>query len=219
MAQWIEVFNIVEFLAVGMLLGAVALVALTRIESLLRAYVGNSWLLAAFIGISAVLIHEPHLYVAAAFTVIAKGVLIPVFVRRIVRELKVTREVEPFVSTPFSLIIAFALVTIVYSAISGEVTLTGGDATILKISISIIIISLFVMISRRKAITQVISLLFLENGIFLAGFTLTRGMPTIIEFGILFDLLMGVVILGVFTVQIRKSFASVDLDRLTTLKG
>jgi hydrogenase-4 component E len=219
MAQWIQVFGIVEFLAVGMLLGAVALVALTRIESLLRAYVGNSWLLAVFIGISAALIHEPHLYVAAALTAVAKGVLIPVFVRRTIRELKVSKEVEPFVSTPFSLIIVFALVTVVYSAISGEVTLTGKDATILKISISIIIISLFVMISRRKAITQVIALLFLENGIFLAGFTLTRGMPTIIEVGILFDLLMGVVILGVFTVQIRKKFSSVDLDRLTTLKG
>lgn len=75
------------------------------------------------------------------------------------------------------------------------------------------------MITRRKAITQVIGLLFMENGLFLAGFALTFGMPTIIELGLLFDLLMAVIILGIFTIQIKRAFVSSDLDRLTTLKG
>ena len=73
------------------------------------------------------------------------------------------------------------------------------------------------MITRRKAITQVLGLLFMENGLFLAGFSLTFGMPIIVELGILFDMLMGVIILGVFIVQIRRNFSSVDLDSLTTL--
>jgi hydrogenase-4 component E len=75
------------------------------------------------------------------------------------------------------------------------------------------------MITRRKAITQVIGLLFMENGLFLAGFSLTLGMPIIIELGVLFDMLMGVIILGIFAVQIKKVFTSSDLDKLTVLKG
>jgi hydrogenase-4 component E len=75
------------------------------------------------------------------------------------------------------------------------------------------------MITGRKAITQVIGLLFMENGLFLAGFSLTFGMPVIIELGILFDMLMGVIILGIFAVQIKRVFISSDLDKLTTLKG
>jgi hydrogenase-4 component E len=75
------------------------------------------------------------------------------------------------------------------------------------------------MITGRKAITQVIGLLFMENGLFLAGFSLTFGMPVISELGILFDMLMGVIILGIFAVQIKRVFISSDLDKLTTLKG
>jgi hydrogenase-4 component E len=75
------------------------------------------------------------------------------------------------------------------------------------------------MITRRKAITQVIGLLFMENGLFLAGFSLTYGMPIIIELGVLFDMLMGVIILGIFAVQIKRTFASSNLDNLTILKG
>jgi hydrogenase-4 component E len=75
------------------------------------------------------------------------------------------------------------------------------------------------MITRRKAITQVIGLLFMENGLFLAGFALTYGMPLIIELGVLFDMLMGVIILGIFAVQIKRTFTSSNLDNLTILKG
>jgi hydrogenase-4 component E len=68
-------------------------------------------------------------------------------------------------------------------------------------------------------VIQVIGLLFMENGLFLSGFALTFGMPLIIELGVLFDMLMGIIILGIFLIQIRKSFASSDLDKLTILKG
>jgi hydrogenase-4 component E len=75
------------------------------------------------------------------------------------------------------------------------------------------------MITRKKALIQVIGLLFMENGLFLAGFALTFGMPLIIELGVLFDMLMAIIILGLFIIQIKKSFASSDLDKLTILKG
>jgi hydrogenase-4 component E len=133
--------------------------------------------------------------------------------------MKVTHDVEPFLSNSLSLVISGILIAIVYSAISKGVYVTGFSKNVLQISVAVNLISLFTMFSRRKAITQIIGLLFMENGLFLAGFSLTYGMPLIIELGVFFDMLMGVIILGIFVVQIKKVFTSTDLNHLTRLKG
>ncbi|MDA8387850.1 MAG: hypothetical protein M0Z58_04180 [Nitrospiraceae bacterium] len=218
--RWIEVFPVTDFISIGMLLSVVAVVSIKRMEGCLRAYVINSWLLAGLMAAFAVWLSIPHLYIAAFFTIAGKCVLIPFFLRRIMRNLKIEPGAQSsYLNTPASLIISFALVVLVYSFISAGVFVAGAARNVLKISVSIILISLFMMITRKKAVSQVMGLLFMENGLFLAGFSLTYGMPTIIELGVLFDMLMGVMILGLFLTQIKKSFVSVDLDRLTSLKG
>jgi hydrogenase-4 component E len=133
--------------------------------------------------------------------------------------MKVTRDVDPYISNTFSLTISGMLVAVVYASLREGIFVTGFSRNVLQISIAVILIGLFVMITRRKAITQVIGLLFMENGLFLAGFALTFGMPIIIELGVLFDMLMGVIILGLFAIQIKRVFTSSDLDKLTILKG
>jgi hydrogenase-4 component E len=217
--EWIEVYSVIDSISIGMLLSAIAMNSLKRIETCLRAYTINSLLLALLMGVCAVYLGVAHLYIAAAVTLVSKGIVIPHLLRRIVRSLRVTHDVEPYISTPMSLVISSALVVLVYSSLSKGIVIEGVTEDTLKISISIILIGLFIMITRRKAITQVIGLLFMENGLFLAGFSLTYGMPTLIELGVLFDMFMGVIILGVFLSQIKKAFVSVDLDKLTTLKG
>jgi hydrogenase-4 component E len=219
MKNWIEVFSIVDFVSVGILLTAVALNGMRRLESSVKAYAVNSWLLSALIGIVAFMIGEFHLYAASLVTFISKGVVIPIFLRKIVREMKVTHEVEPYISNALSLTISGLLVAIVYASLKEGIFITGFSRNVLQISLAVILIGLFTMITRRKAITQVIGLLFMENGLFLAGFSLTYGMPMIIELGVLFDMLMGIIILGIFAVQIKRAFASSDLDKLTILKG
>ncbi|MDA8169212.1 MAG: hypothetical protein M0Z59_05870 [Nitrospiraceae bacterium] len=217
--RWIEIFSIIDFIAVGMLLSVIAMNSLKRIESCLKAYIINSSLLALLMVATAIYLSIPHLYLAAFFTIAGKCILIPYFLRKVIRQLKVTHDVEPYISSSLSLAASFAIVTIVYSVLSEGIFVAGLTRTVLKISVSIILISLFVMMTRKKAVTQVMGLLFMENGLFLAGFSLTFGMPTIIELGVLFDMLMGVLILGVFLSQIKKAFVSVDLDKLTSLKG
>jgi hydrogenase-4 component E len=219
MKNWIEVFSIVDFVSVGILLTAVALNGMRRLESSVKTYAVNSWLLSALIGIVAFMIGEFHLYAASLVTFISKGVVIPIFLRKIVREMKVTHEVEPYISNALSLTISGLLVAIVYASLKEGIFITGFSRNVLQISLAVILIGLFTMITRRKAITQVIGLLFMENGLFLAGFSLTYGMPMIIELGVLFDMLMGIIILGIFAVQIKRAFASSDLDKLTILKG
>lgn len=219
MKNWIQAFSVIDFISVGILLTAVVMNAMKRLESCVKAYMLNSWLLSLLIAIVALLVGEAHLYIASAITLLSKGVLIPLFLRRIVSQIKVTHDVEPYISNTLSLTISGVLVAVVYASMKEGIFVTGFSKNVLQISIAVILIGLFIMITRRKAITQVIGLLFMENGLFLAGFSLTFGMPTIIELGVLFDMLMGVIILGIFAIQIKRAFASADLDKLTILKG
>jgi hydrogenase-4 component E len=219
MKNWIQVFSIIDFISVGILLTAIAMNALRRLESYVRAYIFNSWLLSLLIAIVAFMIGGTHLYIASVTTLLSKGIVIPMLLRKIVRQMKVTHDVEPYISNTLSLTISGILVAVVYTSLSEGIFVAGFSRNVLQISIAVILIGLFIMITRRKAITQVIGLLFMENGLFLAGFSLTFGMPIMIELGVLFDMLMGVIILGIFSVQIRRAFASADLDKLTILKG
>jgi len=219
MKEWIEAYSIVDFISVGILLTAVTLNAFKSIESYVKAYIINSWLLAGLIAAVGVLEQESHLFIAALLTLTTKGIVIPLFIRRIINQMRVAHEVTPYISNSLSLAISAVLVAVVYASLKGGIFVTGFSRDVLQIAIAVILISLFIMITRRKALTLVMGLLFMENGLFLAGFSLTFGMPTIIELGVLFDMLMGVIILGIFAVQIKRVFASADLDNLTVLKG
>ncbi len=219
MKNWIQVFSIIDFISVGILLTAIAMNALRRLESYVKVYTFNSWLLSSLIAVVALMIGETHLYIASLTTLLSKGIVIPLFLRKIVLRMKVTHDAEPYISNTLSLTISGILVAVVYTSLQQGIFVTGFSRNVLQISIAVILIGLFIMISRRKAITQVIGLLFMENGLFLAGFSLTFGMPIIIELGVLFDMLMGVIILGIFSVQIKRAFTSADLDKLTILKG
>lgn len=219
MKNWIQTFSVIDFISVGILLTAVTMNGLKRFESCVKVYTLNSWLLSLLIAVVAFMIGETHLYVASIVTILSKGIAIPMFLRRIVKQVKVSHDVDPYINNALSLTMSGILVAVVYASLKEGVFVTGFSRNVLQISIAVILIGLFIMITRRKAITQVIGLLFMENGLFLAGFSLTFGMPTIIELGVLFDMLMGIIILGIFIIQIKHAFASTNLDKLTILKG
>lgn len=219
MKNWIQAFSVIDFISVGILLTAVAMNGIRRLESCVKVYTLNSWLLSSLIAIVAFMVGEMHIYIASVITLLSKGILMPLFLRKIVKQIKVTHDVEPYISNALSLTISGILVAVVYASLKEGILVTGFSRNVLQISIAVILIGLFIMITRRKAVTQIIGLLFMENGLFLAGFSLTFGMPTIIELGVLFDMLMGLIILGFFAIQIKRAFTSSDLDRLTTLKG
>ena len=194
----------------GILLTAIAMNAFRRLESYLRAYILNSWLLSSLIAIVAFMVGEAHLYIASVTTLLSKGIIIPMLLKKVVRKMDITYDDEPYISNTLSLTISGILVAVVYTSLSEGIFVIGFSKNVLQISIAVILIGLFIMITRKKAITQVIGLLCMENGLFLAGFSLTFGMPIIIELGVLFDMLMGVIILGIFSIQIKRAFASAD---------
>jgi hydrogenase-4 component E len=221
MKDWMDLLYVMDFVSIGILITAISINALGRIESWINAYMINSWLLSLLIFFVAVKNPEHHLYVATTLTFASKGVLLPFFLKSIVRQMKRVQVIETYLSTSLSLIISGIIIAIVYVSLGKGIFVTGFSSFVLKVSVAVILIGLFIMITRRSAIAQILGLLFMENGVFLAGFSLTFGMPAIVELGVVFDLLMIVIIMGVFMVQIKQKFSSdaADMDQLTNLKG
>jgi hydrogenase-4 component E len=89
---------------------------------------------------------------------------------------------------------------------------------VLSVSIAVMLIGLFIMMTRKKALTQIVGLLTIENGVFLSGLSITYGMPLIVEVGIFFDILVAALILGVFVFRINQTFDSINVDALRRLK-
>jgi hydrogenase-4 component E len=148
-----------------------------------------------------------------------KAVAIPLLLSRAIREANVRREAEPFISQHFSVLIAAALVG--FSFWLGTVLVLPRSAPtplLIPIAFATLLIGFLVLVSRRKAVTQVVGYLMLENGIFIFGQTLVEQVPFAVELGILLDLLVGVFVMGIAINHISREFEHIDTGLLSTLK-
>lgn len=164
----------------------------------------------------------PHIYVVAFITLALKGAVIPWVLLYVMDKIKTDKEVEPLVSIPLSLILCGGLTIVAFYITEPIVFGAGAIDTITKnclaISLAVVLIGFFTMISRKKAITQIMGLLTMENGLFLAAISVTYGMPLIVELGIFFDVLVVVIIMGLFAFRINQTFDSVDTTILRRLR-
>ena len=191
----------------------------TRLYSCVRAFGIQSFLLACVAGIVAISTGKIDIYIVAILTLLIKAAIIPYIFIYIIREIKVKREVELYVSVSLSLIIRGVLVVISYYLIRSINIMSELSSLSLSASMSLVSIGLFIMISRKKAIMQMLGILIMENGLFLGAISLTYGMPLLVELGIFFDVLIGVLIMGILIFRINKTFESIDTDMLKTLIG
>lgn len=161
-----------------------------------------------------------HVYFAAGITLVVKGILIPAVLLYILKKIVVAPKVESFFSMRASLVISLILVIISYY-VAGPDLISEGPLTKngLPISVSLALIGLFIMVSRKKALMQVIGLITMENGLYLMTVSATYGMPLMVEIGIFFDLLVGVIIMGVLAYRINQTFDTINTDKLNNLKG
>ncbi len=210
----------INFLAAAILLVSLLVMASTRMGQLVRSFAFQSIMLAA---ISAVLAHytgSEHIYIVAVLTLVVKGIIIPRFLMYSIDRLKVRREIEPLVGIPASLLISGGLVIVAYYVT--EPLISSAEAVTrncLAISLAVVFIGMFMMISRRKAMTQMVGLLMMENGLFLGIISTTYGMPLIVEIGIFFDVFMAVLIMGIFAYRINQTFETLDTTFLRRLRG
>jgi hydrogenase-4 component E len=163
-----------------------------------------------------------HILTAAILTVVVKVIAIPYVLNKITDAIKVRKEIDFTINVTVSLLICGGLVIVADSVaqpiLSAQDSTTLGVSRVLPASIAMILIGMFIMIARKKAVTQLIGLLTMENGLFLSGLAITYGMPMIVEIGIFFDILMAALILGVFMYRINRTFESVSMDTLRSLR-
>jgi len=212
--------NIVILCAAGMLVTAYLMVGQKSLFTTIRLYAAQSLLLATVAVVMAISDARPHLFVMATMTTGLKGFLIPLFLMRVVDRIGIHREVEPFLNVPTSLLACLGLTVVGYRVSTGFPEGTVGVTHhVLGVGLSTLMIGLFLMVTRKKAITQILALLTVENAIFLVALGITSGMPLVVELGIFFDVILAVLVLGVLVRRIVDRFESMDVSRLSKLKG
>jgi len=211
--------KIMQLLIAFILVSTFMILGSTRLYSCVRAFGIQSFLLACVAGIVAYSTGKDDIYIVAFLTLIIKSAIIPYIFIYIIREIKVKREIELYVNISPSLIIGGILVVISYYLIRSISILSELSSLALSASMSLVSIGLFIMISRKKALMQMLGILIMENGLFLGAISLTYGMPLLVELGIFFDVLIGVLIMGILIFRINKTFESIDTDMLKNLIG
>jgi hydrogenase-4 component E len=153
-------------------------------------------------------------------TFIGKVVFLPWFLERLVRQIKINQEVEPLFNAPTSMLLCGGFTLLGYIVARPFTSLDRLGNNTLAVAITLLLTGFYLMINRRKAINQVLGLLTTENGVMLAAIALTTyGMPLVVELGIFFDVMVAVMVLGILVYRIRETFASMDVSKLSSLKG
>jgi hydrogenase-4 component E len=212
--------DLVVLFAAGMLVTAYLMVGQRALFTAIRLYALQSLLLGGVAITMGVTGHRPHLFASAALTVVLKGLVIPWFLIRVIDRIGIHREIEPIVNVPSSLLACLGLTVVGYRVSTGLADSANEAAHhVIGVSLSMLLMGLFLMVTRRKAVTQILALLTVENAVFLVALGATSGMPLIVELGISFDVIMAVQVLGILVYRIVDRFESMDVSRLSRLKG
>lgn len=191
-----------------------------RVDTAIKVIITQGVLLTAATVTLGLITGGDEVYFAALLTLAVKAVIIPYVLHRVQSRVRTDRETKSFVNIKMSLVICSALVMLAYvvtgHALGNAPTLT---ATALPTAVSMMLIGLFIMVSRKLAIMQVMGLLVMENGIYLAGIATAAGLPLVVELGIFLDILVGVLIMGILTFKINQTFDHVDTHNLKNLRG
>jgi hydrogenase-4 component E len=211
--------QLINLFAAVLLLLAFAMLAQRRVVTLVNLFAAQGLVLAMSTTVVGYSTHQPHLYQSAALTLALKVFLLPWLLHRMVRKLDVRWEFEGLINIPATMLIGIVLVVFSFNLALpiSELASTVTRST-LGIAMASVMLAFLMMITRRKAIPQVIGFLAMENGLFFAATSATYGMPMVVELGIALDVLVGMLILGVFFFQIREQFDSLDLNNLEKLK-
>lgn len=157
-----------------------------------------------------------HVYALAAGTVLVKAVLLPGFLRWAIREAAIRREVEPLIGYMASILFGAAALGVAF-AIASTMPPLGRHDLIVPVSLVTVMIGMVVLITRAKAISQVVGYVMLENGVYVFGLTLTRRVPFLLEVGVLLDVFVGIFIMGIVVFHINREFDSISSVNLSEL--
>jgi hydrogenase-4 component E len=212
-------FDVAHLLAGGLVLASFMLLYQDRLSALVNMFALHASVLSLSVAWQALVQHAPHLYVTAAIALIFKAMVIPVALHRIIKRLGIHREIENVVGVGPTMLagiglVALAMVVMLRVAPGGD-RLAGED---LAFALSVVLLGLLIMVTRRNAVSLVIGFMSLENGLVLAA-TGAQGMPLVVEISVAFSVLIAFIVIGVFLFQIRERFDTVDVGALDRFRG
>jgi hydrogenase-4 component E len=211
--------HILQALGALLLLTAFAALGARRVADYINAFAVQSVALALVAGVVGYYTGSGHLYAVAVLTVLIKAIAITAILRAVASLMRAQRELRLYLNLPESLL-AGSLLTLLAFFVSPTVVAPGTflNEPPLAVSVAIVLIALFILSTRRHALAQVVGLLMIENGLFSGAIAIAYGMPLIVEFGILFDILVAVIVLGLLVTLIQRQGLAVDTAELRRLK-
>jgi len=213
-----------DFDVAHVLAGALVLVSFLelyqdRLYSLLNVYAVHALVLAASVAWQAYIQDAPHLYVTAMIALVFKALIIPVVLHRMIVKLGIHREIEKVVGVGSAMLAGMGLVAL-SMVVMLRVTQQAGPLAQedLAFALSVVLLGLLMMVTRRNAVSQVVGFMSLENGLVLAA-TGAKGMPLVVEISVAFSILIAFIVIGIFLFRIRERFDTVDMQVIDTFRG
>lgn len=210
---------LLNVLAAGLLLISFAMLSRRRTQRLITLFAWQGAILFLSTCLVAYSSGLTELYYSAALTLVLKVIVLPWIFHRLIYRLGAQWDSETLVNIPTTMLVGLVLVIFAFGLAQpiSQMATTITRHT-LGIALAVILLAFLMMITRKKAVTQVIGFLAMENGLFFAATSATYGMPMVIELGIALDVLVGVFIFGIFFFHIREQFDSLDLHHMEALK-
>ncbi len=211
--------DVAHLFAGGLVLVSVMLLYQDRMTGLINTFALHALVVSMSVAWQALIQHAPHLYITAAIALVIKAVVIPVALRRMVVRLGIHRTIEPVVGIGLTMLAGIGLIAL---SIMVMLPITAQAGTLaredLSFALSVILLGLLMMISRRNAVSQVIGFMSIENGLILAA-TGAKGMPLVVEISVAFSILVALIVIGIFLFRIRERFETVDIHLLHEHRG
>jgi len=211
-------FDIAHLLAGTLVLLSFMQLYQDRLTALLHIFALHALVLALSVGWQAYLQDAPHLYVTAAIALVFKAIVIPVALHRIVKQLGIHRDIESAVGIGPTMLAGMGLVAlsmVLMLRVTAEADPLAREDV--AVALSVVLLGLLVMVTRRNAVSQVVGFMSLENGLVAA--TGAKGMPLVVEISVAFSILIAFIVIGIFLFRIRERFDSVDVSALDDYRG
>ena len=212
-------YDIAHALAGSLVLVSFMLIYQDRLNALLNVYALHALVLALAVAWQAFIQDAAHMYVTAAIALIFKAIMIPTILYRIIKRLGIHREIETVVGIGLTMLAGIGLVAlsivVMMQVTAGVDPLARED---LAFALSVVLLGMLLMVTRRNAVGQVVGFMALENGLVLAA-TGSQGMPLVVEISVAFSILIALIVIGIFLFRIRERFDTVDVHALDSRRG
>lgn len=207
-------FDVAHLLAGGLVLMSFALIYQDRLTALINVFALHAGVLAMAVAWQAYVQDAPHLYVTAVIALAFKAIVIPVALHRIIRRLGIHRQIETVVGVGPTMLAGIGLVALSL-VVMLRVTEDAGRLARedLAFALSVVLLGMLIMVTRRNAVSLIIGFMSLENGLVLAA-TGAKGMPLVVEISVAFSVLIAFIVIGVFLFRIRERFETIDVAAL-----